>query len=594
MPSPIKSPRSALVVALLGASALSACAVVGPNFTRPNTPNVSGYAMKGDEASARIVDAAASQQQGAWWKAFHSPELDATVRLALENNQTLNEADATLRQLKDNQAAVRGQLGPQADANAGIERERINIAAFGISGFPSPTVTLYSIGGAVSYDLDLFGGGKRALEGARARTEAQERRADAAYLTISGNVALEAMYVAGARAQIAAVQAIIDDDRKNLELVRKAAQLGGEASMATTTAQTQLDQDLALLPPLEQQLAQHRHALALLVGKAPADYAPPDFDFDKIALPGAIPVVVPSQLLRQRPDILAAEADLHAATAQIGVETAKLYPDVKLSAALTQTALTPANIFSYNSSGWNFGPSLTLPLFHGGTLKANRNAAEAAAQAANARYQETVLSAFVQVADILQALAHDDDLAKAEARAQATSEANVNDERLAYRDGAGTVLRILDAQRQLQMARRNYAAAVAQRYADVVRLYVAVASDWHDAPAPSAAASWLARFVTDGFEVDPVQVEDEGAVVVRVIVGPHARTAVVLRAGRKRRLIEGVDLSARLGDEAEVQGAGGRRLRAEPEVRLVVGAKARGRPITAGLFRQHFEDERDA
>ena len=297
------------------------------------------------------------------------------------------------------------------------------------------------------------------------------------------------MQIAGVRAQIAAVQAMIDDDRKNLELVHRAAQLGGEANMATTTAQTQLDQDLALLPPEEQQLAQHRHALALLVGKAPADYTPPDFDFDKIALPGSMPVEVPSQLLRQRPDILAAEADLHAATAQIGVETAKLYPDVKLSAALTQTALTPSNIFSYNSSGWNFGPSLTLPIFHSGTLKANRNAAAAAAQAANARYQETVLTAFVQVADVLQALAHDDDEVKAEAKAQATSQANLNDERLAYRDGAGTVLRIIDAQRQLHMARRDYASAVAQRYADVVRLYVAIASDWRDTANPVATAS---------------------------------------------------------------------------------------------------------
>jgi NodT family efflux transporter outer membrane factor (OMF) lipoprotein len=489
MPSPINPPRLTLLAALLGASALTACAEVGPNFTRPNAPDVAGYAMKGEVTSPRIVDAATAQQQGAWWKAFNSPELDATVRLALENNKTLSEADATLRQVKANEAAVRGQLGPQADANAGVQRERINIAAFGISGFASPTVTLYSIGGAVSYDLDLFGGGKRSLEGARARAEAQATRADAAYLTISGNVALEAMQIAGIRAQIAAVQAMIDDDRKNLELVHKAAELGGEANMATTTAQTQLDQDLALAPPALQQLAQHRHALALLVGKAPADYTPPDFDFDKIALPGSIPVVVPSQLLRQRPDILAAEADLHAATAQIGVETAKLYPDVKLSAALTQTALTPSNIFSYNSSGWNFGPSLTLPIFHSGTLKANRNAAEAAAQAANARYQETVLTAFVQVADVLQALEHDDDEVKAQAKAQATSDTNLNDERIAYRDGAGTVLRIIDAQRQLHMARRNYAAAVAQRYADVVRLYVAIASDWHDAPNPGATAS---------------------------------------------------------------------------------------------------------
>ena len=489
MPSLIKPRRTALLAALMGASVLTACAEVGPNYTRPNTPDVSTYGMKGDAGSARVVDAASAQPQGAWWKAFNSPELDATVRLALENNQTLSEADATLRQVRDNEAAVRGQLGPQADANGGVQRERINIAAFGIAGFPNPTITLYSIGGAVSYDLDLFGGGKRSVENARARAEAQAERADAAYLSISGNVALEAMQIAGVRAQIAAVQAMVDDDRKNLELVRKAAQLGGEANMASTTAQTQLDQDLALMPPLEQQLAQHRHAMALLVGKAPADYAPPDFDFDKIALPGAIPVEVPSQLLRQRPDIVAAEADLHAATAQIGVETAKLYPDVKLSAALTQGALQPSNIFSYNASGWNFGPSITLPIFHGGALRANRNAAEAAAQAANARYQETVLNAFVQVADVMQALAHDDDEVKAQAKAQATSETNLNDERLAYRDGAGTVLRIIDAQRQLHMARRNYAAAVAQRYADVVRLYVAIAADWRDAENPRTVAS---------------------------------------------------------------------------------------------------------
>ncbi|HWE45109.1 MAG TPA: efflux transporter outer membrane subunit [Caulobacteraceae bacterium] len=488
MPSPIKRSRPWLA-ALLAASALTACAEVGPNFTRPQTPNVSGYAMKGDVASARIVDAAGAEQQGAWWKAFNSPELDATIRLALDNNKTLSEADATLRQLKASEAAVRGTLGPQADANAGLQRERINVAAFGFTGFPNPTITLYSIGGAVSYDLDLFGGGKRSLEGARARAEAQANRADAAYLTISGNVALEAMQVAGVRAQIAAVQSMVDDDQKNLELVRKAAQLGGEANMASTTAQTQVDQDLALLPPLQQQLAQHRHALALLVGKAPADYTPPDFDFGKIALPGAIPVEVPSELIRRRPDILAAEADLHAATAQIGVETAKLYPDIKLNAALTQSSLTPGKLFSYDSSGWNFGPSLSLPIFHGGTLKANRNAAAAAAQAANARYQETVLNAFVQVADVLQALAHDDDEVRAEAKAMGTSETNVNDERLAYREGAGTILRVLDAQRQFHIARRNYAAAVAQRYSDVVRLYVAIAADWHEAESPQPTAS---------------------------------------------------------------------------------------------------------
>jgi NodT family efflux transporter outer membrane factor (OMF) lipoprotein len=487
MPSPIRF----LAAALLASTALAGCAEVGPNFSRPASPSDTSYAMAGDKASPRapLVPDAGQAGQGGWWKAFRSDALDRTVLLALENNRSLAEADATLGQLQAQAAAVHGMLGPQADANAGVQRERINVASFGFTGFPNPTITLYSIGGAVSYDLDLFGGGKRSLENAQAREEAQARRADAAYLSISGNVALEAVAIADIRAQISAVQAMVADDRQNLDLVRKAAELGGEARMATTTAQTQLDQDLALLPPLEQQLAQHRHALALLVGKTPADYAAPDFDFDALALPDAIPVTIPSELVRRRPDILAAEADLHAATAQIGVETAKLYPDVKLSAGLTQSALQPGNIFRYSASGWNFGPSVTLPIFHGGTLKANRRGAEAAALAANARYQQTVLTAFVQVADVMQALAHDDDEVKAEAEALRTAQINLDQNRLAYQKGGGTVLMILDAQRLLHMARRNYAAAVGQRYADAVKLFVATASDWRSAgvvPTPAA------------------------------------------------------------------------------------------------------------
>jgi NodT family efflux transporter outer membrane factor (OMF) lipoprotein len=488
MPSPIRVSRAVrFALALAATTALVGCAEVGPNFARPAAPQASGYTMPGDRGAStlpRIVDATGAD--GAWWSAFGSPELDRTIKLALADNPTLMEADATLGQLQAEHAAVRGTLGPQADLNAGAQRERINIAAFGISGFTSPTVSLYSIGGAVSYDLDLFGGNKRALESAQAKAEAQANRANAAYLSISGNTALEAMQIAAARAQIAAVQAMVADDRQNYDLVKKAEALGGEARSAGIGAQTQLTQDLALLPPLEQQLAQHRHALALLVGKAPADYTAPDFDFADLSLPQTIPVELPSQLVRRRPDILAAEADLHAATAQIGVETAKLYPDIKLGAALTQTALTPGNIFSYNASGWNFGPTLTLPLFHGGTLKANQKAAAAAAEAANARYQQTVLRAFGEVADILQALAHDEDELKAQVQAQRNAEANLHDSRLAYEKGGGTLLQVLDAQRELHMARRGYATAVGQRYADAVKLFVATAADWREPGVRSA------------------------------------------------------------------------------------------------------------
>lgn len=470
--------RLALVAAL--AASLGACKTVGPNFHTPPAPTEPGYAMAGDKAAPRVVSASATASE--WWTAFGSADLDAAVRQALKDNPTIVEADATLEEMRQQAGAIRGELGPQADANAGIQRERVNVAAFGFSGFPNPTINLYSVGGAVSYDLDLFGGGKRRLENAQAKAEAQAQRAKAAYLTISGDVALAAVEIARNRAQIAAVEQMLADDRQNLELARKAEQLGGAAHSAGIGAQAQLGQDEALLPPLEQALAQDRHALALLVGRAPADYVAPDFDLDGLKLPDAIPVELPSELVRRRPDILAAEADLHAATAQIGVETAKLYPDIRLSAALTQSALMPAKLFSYDSSGWNIGAGLTAPLFHGGTLRANKKAAEAAARASLARYEATVGRAFGQVADLLQALANDENEIKAQTMALADAEANLHDERFAFDKGAGTMIAVLDAQRRAHAARRGLAQAEGQRLADAVKLFVATGADWRAKP----------------------------------------------------------------------------------------------------------------
>ncbi|MBS0297441.1 MAG: efflux transporter outer membrane subunit [Proteobacteria bacterium] len=478
----------ASVLALsLGASA---CATVGPDFERPKAPDTPGYLMKGDKAgpnSPRIVSA--EPPAGAWWTAFGSPELDATIRQALADSPTLDEADATLAQSREALAVARGAEKPQVDANAGVQRERVNVAAFGFTGFPNPTITLYSIGAGVTYDLDLFGGQKRAVENAAARLEAQGRRADAAYLMLTGNVAIEAGQIAALRAQIAAVQQMIADDRQNVALHDKAVRLGGAAVSQGIGAQAQLAEDQALLPPLNQQLAQHRHALALLVGKAPADFTAPDFDLARLTLPGEVPVSLPSDLVRRRPDILAAEADLHASTAQIGVETAKLYPNVKLTAALTQGALKPQDIFSYDFSGWNFGPQVSVPLFHGGALKANRAAAAAAAEASYARYKQTVLKAFVEVADAMQALAHDEDMLQAQSRALQVAEADLRDNRVAYDKGGGTLLGVLDAQRRTHSARRNLTNAQAQRYLDTVRLYIATAADWRAEGTRAAASS---------------------------------------------------------------------------------------------------------
>jgi NodT family efflux transporter outer membrane factor (OMF) lipoprotein len=467
--------------ALAAAALLAGCTTVGPNFERPAAPTAPGYAMAGDRQSAVASLTPDRRTAGAWWKALGDPALDEVMTLALANNQTVAEADANLGRARAQVSSAQGGLKPQADLTANAERERINVQAFGFAGFPNPTINLYSIGGAVSYDLDLFGGGRRRVESATARAEAEARRADAAYLTLTGNVALQALRIATLRSQIAAAEAIIADDQQNIDIVRKAEAAGGEAPSASTGGKTQLAQDQALLPPLNQQLAEARHALAALVGKAPAEWAAPDFDLAAFARPAEIPVSLPSALVRRRPDIVAAEADLHQATADIGVATARLYPDIKLSANLMQSAITPGALFSFDSTGGAIAAGLTAPIFDGGTRRADRRAAQAAAQASLARYRQTVLTAFVQVSDVMSALANDQDRIAALGQAEATAQANLRDVRAAYSLGGIALLPVVDAQRQLNQARRNRIEAEGQRMADIVKLYTATAADWREA-----------------------------------------------------------------------------------------------------------------
>jgi NodT family efflux transporter outer membrane factor (OMF) lipoprotein len=459
-------------------ASLAAC-TAGPDFRGPATPVPSGYLMKGDApapASPRIADG--QRAAGRWWTSFGSPELDAVVDQALTDSPTLQEADATLAQARAQADVVRGNSRPQVDANAGLQRERINIAAFGLPGFSNPTFWLYSIGTTVGYDLDLAGGNRRAVEGAKAQSEAQSWRADAAYMTLTSNVVQEAVAIASLRAQIAALERAVSDDRDTVEMTRKAIEAGGAAPSTQVGATTQLAQDSALLPPLRQQLAEARHRLAVLVGHAPSDWAAPDFDLAKLNAPSEIPVSLTSDLVHDRPDIRAAEADLHAATANIGVQAAKLYPDVRLSAGWQQGALSPDQIVNYDFAGWNIGPQLTVPVFRSGALKAGQRQAEAAAKASLARYKTVVLQAFLQVADSLEALTHDNDELMAQQQAVDSATSNLRDARLAFKEGGGTLLEMIDAQRQLNQARRNYAAAQGQKLLDTARLFAATASDW--------------------------------------------------------------------------------------------------------------------
>ena len=432
----------------------------------------------------------AARASGPWWQAFGSPELDGVIRQALVDSPSVAEARATLERAQAQARATRGAQFVQADANASAERERINLAAFGFSGFPgqgpisNPTINLYRVGGSVSYDLDLFGGRRRATERDNARADATARHADAAYLSLSGNIAVQAMRIASLRAQIAETRLIIADDRRVIEMVRQAEAAGGQAHAALSGGVAQLAEDESLLPPLQRELDLARHQMALLAGKSPAEWSAPDFDLGKLTVPADVPVSLPSQLVRNRPDILAAEAELHAATAAVGVAVAAQYPDIRLSGVLTQEGLQPGKLFEADSAAWTLLGGVSAPLFHGGTLKANRRAAEADARIALARYERTVLTAFVQVADVLSDLGADKLSIDSLELVNRAAEQGAADAQNALRLGGGPLVDVVQSQRTLSRARRALVEAKGRRLGDLVELYAATAADWRVAARP--------------------------------------------------------------------------------------------------------------
>ena len=341
-----------------------------------------------------------------------------------------------------------------------------------------PNFNLFQIGPTVSYALDLFGGTRRQIEQAAALAAVQRDTLDAAYLALTGNVVIEAVDVGTIRAQQKAVNDTLDIDRQNLALVRRERQAGTVPDSDVVTAETQLATDETQLPGLDQQLSVARHALAVLLGRAPGDWSPPDFDLAALTLPGQLPVSLPSALVHQRPDIQAAEARLHAASAQIGVATAQLYPSITLSGSVGAAGLDGGHLFDPAGLVWSIAAGLTQPIFDGGTRLAERRAALALFKAAAADYRQTVLQAFGQVADILQALMHDADLLAAQQHALDLASEAVRLQRANYANGGTGILALLDSQRQYQQARLGYVRTEAQRYQDTIQLLVAMGGGW--------------------------------------------------------------------------------------------------------------------
>jgi NodT family efflux transporter outer membrane factor (OMF) lipoprotein len=415
-----------------------------------------------------------------WWKVFPSKDLDAVIREALAANPEIASADASLDAARAELAAARGAELPEVSVSGGATQNRLNLAAFGFpnsgtaSAFPNnPEFSLYSVGGAAVFPLDAFGLARRGTESSAARAEAARHQRDAAWLALTGQVATQAVTVAVLREELGQVDAIIADDRRTVRLAEQAEKAGGEAHSAGVSASAQLAADQTLVAPLKKQLDIARHALAVLTGHPPSDWTPPEFDLAGLPVPASVPVALPSELVHQRPDILAAEARLHAATADVGVATARLYPNLSLSAQITQGALKPGNIFDYPATAFGLAAGATQPLFEGGRLRSGVRGADARRRAALAAYQHTVLRAFGQVADLMQAVQRDREALDAQHTAADQAAERLRLNRLAYAAGATGLLPVIDASRQLSNARLGVVRAEGQLRLDIAALFVA-------------------------------------------------------------------------------------------------------------------------
>jgi NodT family efflux transporter outer membrane factor (OMF) lipoprotein len=481
-------------VPVFGLAAFVVGCAVGPDFMRPSAPETKDYEA-GGMPQPDVPEPTETQQRFAvgkkisndWWQLFHSSRLESVLEEAIAGSQTLAAAKATLAQAQQGVLQAAGALYPQVDLAAGAQRQRVNFAAIG-EPVEGPIINLFNIGPTVSYSVDVFGRYRRQVEEQQALAEYQAWELDAAYLTLTGNAATQAFQIASVRAQIAAVQTIIADDERNLGLVQTELRAGEATQIDVQSAQSQLAADRTLLPPLRQQLSVARHALSVLSGRAPGDWMPPDFDLAEFTLPEDLPVSLPSELVRQRPDILAAEAQLHAASAAVGVATAQLYPSIDLTASFEQFATKPSKLFVPASSVFDLAGNLVAPIFHGGTLRAQKKAAVDAFDGAYATYRQTVLTSFGQVADSLQALSHDAELLEAEHRALDSAEANLRLTRTTYSYGNVGILQVLDAQRLAEQARLGYVRAQAQRYLDTVELLTAMGGGWWQSQDQTALA----------------------------------------------------------------------------------------------------------
>jgi NodT family efflux transporter outer membrane factor (OMF) lipoprotein len=474
-----------VAAAVAAATILSGC-MLGPDFQRPAAPDVTGYTPEPHPAPtvSSEIDAGEAQKfvmgadiPGEWWTLFHSEPLNSLVNQALKANPNLQAAQAALRQAQENVAAQQGALFPTVIGDASVTPQTISGARLGAPGKNSE-FTLYNASVNVSYTPDVFGGIRREIESVEAQAEFEQFQLEASYLTITSNVVTAAVQEASLRGQIDATQDIIDIESQQLDVLRDQLALGGTTRAAVLAQEAVLAQTRATLPPLQKQLAQQRDLLAALAGRFPSQEPAETFRLSTMHLPQDLPLSLPSQLVEQRPDVRALEAQLHSASAQIGVATANQFPQFAITASYGRVATQIGQLFAAGAGVWSVGGSVAQTIFDADTLYHKKRAAIAAFDQAAAQYRATVLLAFQNVADSLRALQSDAELLKAQVAAERSAADNLDISQRQFQAGAIPYVTLLNAQQTYQQARIGLVQAQASRFADTAALFQALGGGW--------------------------------------------------------------------------------------------------------------------
>ncbi len=484
-----------LLPALAGLVALGlAGCELGPDYQRPAPPQAAGYTAEPLAATASTNAVGGEAQRfvmgqdipGQWWTLFRSPQLDALIRQALAANPSLRSAQAALRQARELAQAGEGALYPSVGVGSNVTREKIPGFEVGAP-VPSEVLSYTTATVQVSYSPDVFGGTRRQIESLEAQTDYAKFQLEATYLTLTANLVNAAVQEASLRAQIAATRDIIADETKELDVLQHQFELGGTPKAAVIAQEATLAQVRANLPPLQKALAQQRDLIAALAGRLPADPPAETFTLASLHLPAELPVSLPSKLVEQRPDVRAIEAQLHAASAQIGVAQAARFPQFPITADIGKAALG-YSLFGPGSTAAELVVGTTAPIFSGGALEHQQRAAEANYDKVDGQYRNTVLGAFQNAADSLRALQSDADALRAQVAATRSAADSLDITRRQFELGGTNYVAVLDAQRTYQQARIGLVQAAAERYADTAALFQALGGGWWNRSDVAAAA----------------------------------------------------------------------------------------------------------